>query len=335
MIRKTHVVNSSAVAIIIAVMFSVSSAQQVNESDPVSQIIHYITVQPDISLEVIEWGGEGEPLVFLAGLGHTAHVFDEFAPRFTDDFRVLGITRRGFGASSQPAAGYDIATLADDIRIVLDKLQIKRAILVGHSLGGDEITRFASTYPDRVNRLIYLEAAYDRISTRDSLANYPDPEYVPPSPTDDDFASISAFQTYYENAQGVRWPESEVRALYALGPDEEIEGFITPGWIYGAVNEGLAHPDYSRISAPALAIYAVDYPITELFPDYATRDSSTQKEMRLRYEAGKRLDEMSRRAFLNEMGEGKVIELRGAGHSLYLTHADEVAEKMREFLSEH
>ena len=54
---------------------------------------------PTVSLEVVDWGGRGTPLVFLAGLGSTAHVFDDFAPQFTDSFHVVGITRRGFGAS--------------------------------------------------------------------------------------------------------------------------------------------------------------------------------------------------------------------------------------------
>jgi pimeloyl-ACP methyl ester carboxylesterase len=45
---------------------------------------------------VLDWGGTGPPLVFLAGLGNTAHVFDHFAHQFTDRFRVLGVTRRGY-----------------------------------------------------------------------------------------------------------------------------------------------------------------------------------------------------------------------------------------------
>ncbi len=69
------------------------------------------------TLEVIDWGGSGVSVVFLAGLGHTAHVFDEFAAELTDTYHVRGITRRGFGASSQPDTGYTIATLAEDIRI--------------------------------------------------------------------------------------------------------------------------------------------------------------------------------------------------------------------------
>src|SRR5262249_54208587 len=100
--------------------------------------VRFIQVEPGVKLEVLEWGGSGPPLVLLTGLGNTAHVYAQFAHHFTDKFHVIAITRRGFGLSSQPARGYDVATRArDDIR-VLDALKIPKAIFVGHSIAGDE-----------------------------------------------------------------------------------------------------------------------------------------------------------------------------------------------------
>ena len=55
-----------------------------------------------MKLEVLDWGGSGRGLVLLAGLGSTAHVYDDFAPKLTSEYHVYGITRRGFGASSAP-----------------------------------------------------------------------------------------------------------------------------------------------------------------------------------------------------------------------------------------
>lgn len=310
----------------------VHSQQVENSSSSVTSFL--ISIQPDIKLEIVEWGGEGEPVVFLAGLGHTAHVFDEFAPRFCDRFRVLGMTRRGHGLSSKPETGYDLATLAEDIRIVLDSLKIERAILAGHSVGGDEMTKFASTYPDRIRALVYIEAAYDRISTRDTLTNYPDPESTILTPTDDDYASAAAFLDYYEKANGVRWPVSEVHALYNVEPDGKIGNYVIPGYVYGGINNALEHPDYSRIDVPALAIYGVDYPITELYSDYETRDTIDQARMRLRYGICRKMDAASRQTFMTEMKKGKVAEVMGAGHSLYLTHAEDAARIMHNFLDE-
>ncbi len=60
------------------------------------------------------------------------------------------------------AAGYDQATLVEDLRGFLDSQKIERVHLVGASTAGEELTQFATRYPDRVSSLVYLDAAYDR-----------------------------------------------------------------------------------------------------------------------------------------------------------------------------
>jgi non-heme chloroperoxidase len=87
-------------------------AQEVATShDPSPHSARFVAVEANVQLEVLEWGGSGRPLVLLAGAGNTAHVFDEFAPRLASVGRVYGITRRGYGASSAPAAGYSVDRL--------------------------------------------------------------------------------------------------------------------------------------------------------------------------------------------------------------------------------
>src|SRR4051794_16105515 len=56
----------------------------------------FVRVEAGVSLEVVDWGGEYKPrtMVLLTGLGDNAHVYDQFAQQFTDDFHVIGITRR-------------------------------------------------------------------------------------------------------------------------------------------------------------------------------------------------------------------------------------------------
>ena len=122
--------------------------------------VRMVPVALGTSLEVLDWGGHGRSLVLLAGLGNTAHVFDDLAPSLTDSFRVYGITRRGFGRSTQPPDS-DVASLVSDLRIVLDSLPLSKVILVGHSIAGDELSAFAGSNPDRCQALVYLEAAYD------------------------------------------------------------------------------------------------------------------------------------------------------------------------------
>ena len=124
--------------------------------DPSPHITRFVTVDKNVRLEVLDWGGSGKPLVLLAGGGDTAHVFDEFAPKLMASFQVYGITRRGFGESGFSASEYGADRLGDDVLAVLDSLKLKRSVLVGHPIAGEELSSIASRYPNRVAGLVYL-----------------------------------------------------------------------------------------------------------------------------------------------------------------------------------
>ena len=128
--------------------------------DPSKHQVQFVTVEDGVRLEVLDWGGSGKPLVLLAGGGDTAHVFDDFAPQLTPSFHVYGITRRGFGESGFSPEGYGADRLGDDVLAVLDSLKLIRPVLVGHSLGGEELSSLSTRHPSRVAALVYLEAGY-------------------------------------------------------------------------------------------------------------------------------------------------------------------------------
>ncbi|MFI5103486.1 MAG: alpha/beta fold hydrolase [Terriglobales bacterium] len=130
------------------------------QRDSSSHTVQFVIVDTNVKLEVLDWGGSGRPLVFLAGLGNTAHVFDTFAPKFTGAHHVYGITRRGFGASSVPDSGYSADRLGDDVLAVLDALKINRPVLVGHSIAGEELSSVGTRHPEKIAGLVYLDAAY-------------------------------------------------------------------------------------------------------------------------------------------------------------------------------
>ena len=129
-----------------------------NGSNPKSEFVHV----NGIRLHYLDWGGSGPTLIFLTGMGASAYIFSNFAPRFTDNFHVLALTRRGHGDSDYPESGYDADTLTEDIRQFMDCLNIEKASLAGHSLAGVELTHFAATHPGRVEKLVYLDALDDR-----------------------------------------------------------------------------------------------------------------------------------------------------------------------------
>ena len=128
--------------------------------DPAPHTDQFVTVDKDVRLEVLDWGGSGRPLVLLAGMGNTAHIFDRLAPKLIDQFHVYGITRRGFGASSRPPSGYSADRLADDVLKVIETLKLNRPVLAGHSVAGEELSSIGSRHQEKVAGLVYLEAAY-------------------------------------------------------------------------------------------------------------------------------------------------------------------------------
>ena len=125
--------------------------------------ITFATVQKDVKLEVLDWGGNGPPLIFLAGLDSTGHSFDGFAENFTGKHHVYAISRRGFGASTVAPltdANYDADRMGDDVLAVIEALHIAKPVLAGHSNGGQELSSVGTRYPNKIAGLIYLESLH-------------------------------------------------------------------------------------------------------------------------------------------------------------------------------
>jgi non-heme chloroperoxidase len=145
------------------IVLSANASYAQDQTDHSSHTMKLVPIDKDVKLEVLDWGGTGRPMIFLAGMGNTAHNFDRFAPQFTAKYHVYGITRRGFGASSKPApanGNYSADRLGGDVLAIMDALKLSRPILIGHSFAGEEMSSIGSRYPERVAGLIYLEAAY-------------------------------------------------------------------------------------------------------------------------------------------------------------------------------
>jgi hypothetical protein len=84
---------------------SVSGLYAQSQPDHSPHTVQFVTVEPGVKLEVLDWGGSGRPLIFLAGAGDTAHRFDGFAPQFVAQHHVYGITRRGVWRIQQTGTG--------------------------------------------------------------------------------------------------------------------------------------------------------------------------------------------------------------------------------------
>lgn len=114
----------------------------------------------DIRLHIHDTGGDGRPVVLIHGwpLSH-ASWSEQIGPLSEAGYRVVAYDRRGFGESEKPDGGYDYDTLADDLHHVLTSLDLNDATLVGFSMGGGEVARYASRHGlDRVRSVVFAAA---------------------------------------------------------------------------------------------------------------------------------------------------------------------------------
>ncbi|MBD1381586.1 alpha/beta fold hydrolase [Metabacillus arenae] len=109
-------------------------------------------ISEDISISYID-KGVGDCIVLLHGFCGSHEYFKYLIPELSKRHRVLAIDLRGHGESSTVMNEYDINEMADDIAGILKSLEVQKAILFGHSLGGYVSLAFAEKYPDKISGL--------------------------------------------------------------------------------------------------------------------------------------------------------------------------------------
>jgi len=291
-------------------MIAVSIGAQSDRIDKSPHKSEFLTVN-NVKLHYLDWGGAGETLLFLHGQGDTAHRYDDFAPRFTNQFRVLALTRRGHGESEITETGYDTATLVEDIWKFLDALKIQRAIFAGHSFAGDELTRCAVVHPDRVIKLIYFDSAFDHSRVPESLRFKPlhggGPENLP---TKEESESLDGRRRWITRLAG----EKRGRAMYAM-----MEGAYS------------ARADYGKIKAPALAFFVVGY--QKDVDSAETLPEPQRKNVQEFLKAQRKYHEQEIEHFRREISNGRTIVFTNADHVCFIDREPDVLREMRKFLS--
>jgi non-heme chloroperoxidase len=293
-----------------------------------------VSVDQNVRLEVLDWGGSGRPVVLLAGGGNTAHVFDEFAPKLTAQCHVYGITRRGFGASGFSAAENGVDRLRDDVLAVIDALKLTRPVLVGHSISGAELSSVGILHPYRAAGLVYLEAGYpyafdsDKGPTMKEFQEIRGPQ--PPTPGDSDLASFSALQKWDEQVYGFRIPEAEFRQAWDSTSDGRVEKARDfPGsQIFMKIMTGTKR--HTDIPVPALAIFAIPH-VPETWMSKST-DPAVREAVKAYFTRLDALAEKQAKAFEDGVHTARVIRLRSA-HYIFLSNEADVLREMRAFLT--
>jgi len=331
----------SAVAMLLLVQAPGSAQQPTSWRDPSPHRVQFVTVEENIRLEVLDWGGSGRPLALLAGLGNTAHVFDEFAPKLTDAYHIYGITRRGYGSSSRPESGYTATRLAEDVLDVLDALKLSRPVLAGHSFGGEELTVLGMRHFGRIAGLVYMDAAADRTPTapattdpriQDFRKKFPAPQGLPKM-TEADLASFPAAQAYWKKwAVGVMLPEAEIRQIFQTTADGRVGGYRTPGSVGQACRAGVEKPDFARIRAPVLSFVAIPS-IDDCLRSLQRGDDDARAACAEVTAVSRTLREERFKAFQSSVPQARVVTLPMAKHYVFISNEEEVLREMRAFLA--
>ena len=102
--------------------------------------------------------GTGAPVVLIHGYPLSLRAWDKQVPMLLDaGRRVITYDRRGFGQSSQPSFGYNYDTFAADLKTLMDALDLRDVVLVGHSMGTGEVTRYLGAYGSaRVSKAVLI-----------------------------------------------------------------------------------------------------------------------------------------------------------------------------------
>lgn len=110
------------------------------------------------TLHVVQWGEQGPPVVCVHGLTANAFCFQAIADELATDHRVFAYDLRGRGDSDKPEEGYSVPIHATELAQLIDILSIERPVLVGHSLGALISLYFAAHYPEKLSKLVLIDA---------------------------------------------------------------------------------------------------------------------------------------------------------------------------------
>lgn len=301
--------------------------ERVHSSEPA---VRTVEVERDVSLEVLDWGGTGRPLVLRTGLGDDANIFDDFAPKLRAKYHVYGVTRRGRGASSKPApteANYTADRLGEDVLAVIDALHLVKPVIAEHSLAGEELSYIGSTHPERVAGLIYLEAGYpyalyDKLHGQLDLDVIELRKQLRPLINGYAFESIKDFSGLMADLQRVEKELQQHQQETKDLPPSWVNPRMTPDLF--AIMEGRER--FTSIQAPALVIFAID-------PNPIPGDDPQSHAAEVRQELAMHGKELQIEAFRRQVPSARIVLIPHATHYVFQSNEVQVLREVEAFIA--
>jgi pimeloyl-ACP methyl ester carboxylesterase len=271
-----------------------------------------------IEIQTAEWAGSGEPMLCIHGITANCRCFDVIAHELSPKHRILAVDLRGRGLSDKPDTGYSIDRHCRDIEAVMDDLGLDMVNLLGHSLGGYIALALAARRPERVRRLILMDAGAQLSAEQWIKVG----EAIKPS-LDRLLQSFPTFEAYVANLKKMAYlnPWTEAIEDFFRYECEEVDGVvrsrIRPENIQEE-RENLAVTDtaqyYSGISCPVLVLRA-------------TQGMVAQDDLVVPEEALPGLKKA--------LPQAKIVSLAGTNHySILFQPNEERTRALLEFLSE-
>src|SRR5262245_58440529 len=145
--------------------------------------------------------GTGLPVVLIHGYPLSGRAWDKHVTALLEaGYRVITYDRRGFGQSNQPTTGYDYDTFAADLHTLVEHLDLRDAVLAGHSMGTGEVTRYLASYGSGDHHA--LQPGHHRPRVAKAVLISPIPPYLLQTPDNPDGVPQSVFDGFTAAATG-------------------------------------------------------------------------------------------------------------------------------------
>ena len=266
----------------------------------------YIATRDGEQLFYKDWGS-GSPVVFLAAWGLPSDMWDyQMVPLSERGLRCIAYDRRGHGRSSQPGAGYDYDTLADDLAAVLDALDLGNVTLVGMSMASGEMVRYLSRHTARrIARMIFVGSAATPFRQRAA----------------DNPSGVPAEAAEVFRRQWLRdlpnWMEQNGPPFFVPATSRPMQEWVRQ-LMFGASMKALIECSRSMMSTDFRAELATVRIPTLLI--HGDKDVSAPLEVTGRPTAAL-------------IPGARLVVYEGAPHGLFITHMDRLTEDVRAFAS--
>lgn len=260
------------------------------------------------SLFYTDWG-QGRPVVFVAGawLNSSAWEF-QMLPLSEQGLRCIAYDKRGHGRSDWVGHGYDYDTLADDFSALLERLDLRDVTLVTHSMGGGEVIRYLSRHGhDRVSRIALIAV------TAPLAVRTPDnPDGVDPSLLEADMVDRTKDRP--------RWMAQNTHAFFATHLGNKVSSEMMEWTLQRCLDcSARAAVEVVRIGACTdLRKESAALPVPALII-HGDADASAPVHL-----CGRRMAEL--------VPDNVYKEYPGAGHGLFITHADQLNQDLTDFI---